>query len=89
MGNHPNRGLPGLPLIYEYDHEVTVLGFARTEVGAMRIVRSFCEAEGYDPNRFRLEPVDRVEISDNRLYNTRAKADRANAAGRGWTLREI
>ena len=86
MVNHPNRGLPALPVLADSSHDASVLGFARTETAAMRIAKAHADNNGYDVGAVGVALQDGIEVTYDPIINTRARADRANAAGRGWVV---
>jgi hypothetical protein len=85
MTNHPNRSLPALPVLDDDAFDGMVLGFARTETGALKIARRHAaktETEGV----IGVQQIGSLRVTADPDINTKAQAARANAAGRGWVM---
>jgi hypothetical protein len=85
MTNHPNRSLPARPVLDDNSFDAMVLGFARTEVGALRIAQKWAKDHG-EEGVIGVQAVTSVRVTHDPDINTATQADRANAAGCGWVV---
>jgi hypothetical protein len=76
---------PLLPVLDANEFDGMVLGFARTEAGALRIAQKWHKSRGFNTT-VRVEKVSSIRVTHDPDINTKSQANRANAAGSGWAI---
>ncbi len=85
MTNHPNRNLTALPVLDDNTTTATVMGWARTETGAIRVATKWFADHGNE-GAVAVTKEGGVKIEFNRDINTDREVERANRAGSGWIV---